>query len=161
MTNTPAEIYVDTREKPRAIVGILAGFEKRGVKVIRQVLGEGDYMLSPDAKTTVDRKQNLGEVCNNLTWDKARFQRELRRARNRGVTMYVLVEHGGAIRSLEDVDGWKNPRLQVSPKAVSGVQLRRLMRCYTIKYGVNWRFCDKRHTADEILRILQAESGGA
>ena len=41
-------IYVDTREKPRAIQRILAHFEKEGIEVVHRKLDEGDYKLDPD-----------------------------------------------------------------------------------------------------------------
>lgn len=149
-------IYVDTREKPHAITRIIAEFERRGLEIVHKKLDVGDYMLSPDARVTVDRKQNLGEVCGNLTWEHERFQRELRRATLAGVTVYVLVEHGGLIRSLADVAGWNNPRCKSSPKALNGEGLYKRMLTYAAKYGVRWRFCDKRQTGAEILRLLGA-----
>jgi len=148
------KIYVDTREKPRAIVKILATFEAAGLEVERRKLDEGDYKTDPDGLITIDRKQNLQEVCMNLTWDRDRFQRELRRAAEKGETVYVLVEHGGLIRSLADVAEWRNPRLKHSPKAVDGPQLYKLMLTFAAKYGVRWRFCTKQQTGREIMRIL-------
>lgn len=147
-------IYVDTREKPKAIVKILAYFEKCGINVVRKKLDEGDYKLHPDAPVTIDRKQNLGEVCGNLTWQRDRFQRELRRAAEKGETVYILVEHGGMIRNLADVADWRNPRLKESPKAVDGPQLYKMMLTYAAKYKVRWRFCCKQATGREIMRIL-------
>lgn len=154
------KIYVDTREKPQAIVKILATFDRLGVNVIRQKLDEGDYMVSLDDTVTIDRKQNLSEICNNLTWDRERFKRELRRAQDKGKTLYILCEHGGAIKSLEDVRSWVNPRLKHSPKAVSGMQLHVMMLTFSGRYGVKWRFCDKRRTGKEILRILAEHPRG-
>ena len=147
-------MYVDTREKPRAIQKILSHLEKEGWTVIHQKLDEGDYKLAPDGPVTVDRKQNLTEVAHNLTWDRERFQRELRRCADKGTTIYVLVEHGGSIKGLTDVPTWRNPRLKTSPKAVSGPQLYKMMLTWAAKYGVRWRFCDKRNTGREIVRIL-------
>lgn len=145
---------MDTREKPRAIQKILAYLDQEGWQVVRQKLDEGDYKLDPEGPVTVDRKQNLTEVAYNLTWDRERFQRELRRCADKGVTIYVLVEHGGGIHTLADVAKWRNPRLKVSPKAVNGPQLYKLMLTYAAKYRVRWRFCDKRSTGREIIRIL-------
>lgn len=147
-------IYVDTREKPHAIEKILAYFGKQGLEVVRRKLDEGDYKLDPDGPVTVDRKQNLQEVVGNLTWERDRFQRELKRAADKGEIVYVLVEHGGTIRELADVAEWRNPRLKVSPKAVDGPQLYKLMLTYSAKYGVRWRFCSKQATGREILRLL-------
>lgn len=151
-------IYVDTREKPHAIEKILAYFGKQGLEVVRRKLDEGDYKLDPDGPVTVDRKQNLQEVVGNLTWERDRFQRELKRAADKGEIVYVLVEHGGTIRELADVAEWRNPRLKVSPKAVDGPQLYKLMLTYAAKYGVRWRFCSKQATGREILRLLTERS---
>ena len=153
-------IYVDTREKPHAITEILADFERQGVTVIRQKLDEGDYMSSPSGSITVDRKQNLDEICGNLTWQKARFQRELRRASDKGTTIYVLCEHGGGITCLRDVRSWLNPRRKESPKALDGPRLYQLMLSYASKYGVKWKFCEKNRTGFEILRLLGSEKVG-
>lgn len=151
-------IYVDTREKPQAIQKILAYFDQHGVEVVRRKLDEGDYKLNPDGPVTVDRKQNLQEVVGNLTWERDRFQRELRRAADKGETVYVLVEHGGTIRTLADVAEWRNPRLKSSPKAVDGPALYKLMLTYAAKYSVRWRFCTKQATGREIMRILGEQS---
>ena len=147
-------VYVDTREKPRAIAKILAQFEAAGVDVIRQKLDVGDYMLSPDGKLSVDRKQNLLEVCGNLAQQHRRFSAECLRAKEAGVRLVILVEHGGKIRSIEDVYGWKNPRLDVSPYALSGPRIYALMKTYESQYGVTWDFCRKQDTGKRILDIL-------
>lgn len=147
-------IYVDTREKPRAIRGILAEFDRQGVTVIHQKLDEGDYKTAPDALFTIDRKQSLGEVCSNLSWEKGRFQRELARAKAKGEKLCVLVENCGGIRTLADVAAWRNPRLKESPRALNGPQLYKLMLVYAAQYGVEWRFCDAKDTGREIVRLL-------
>lgn len=147
-------IYVDTREKPHAIFGILAEFERQGVTVSHQKLDEGDYKTAPDALFTIDRKQSLSEVCSNLSWEKRRFQRELARAKAKGEKLCVLVENCGEIRSLVDVAAWRNPRLKDSPKALNGSQLYKLMLVYTVRYGVEWCFCDAKDTGREIIRLL-------
>jgi hypothetical protein len=150
-------IYVDTREKPRAIEKILSHFKKEGIEVVHRKLDEGDYKLDPDGLVTVDRKQNLIEVCHNLTWDRERFGKELLRCSEKGIEIHVLIEHGGFIRSIEDVARWRNPRLKESPKAVSGQQLYKIMLTWAAKYGVKWHFCDKRSTGREIIKILTEE----
>ena len=147
-------VYVDTREKPHAIGKILSQLESAGAEIIRQKLDVGDYMLSPDGAISVDRKQNLLEVCGNLAQEHRRFSAECLRAQTSGVHLVILVEHGGKIRSLEDVYGWKNPRLSVSPYALSGSRVYALMKAYEVKYGVEWAFCRKQDTGKRILDIL-------
>lgn len=146
-------IFVDTREKPHAIQKILAHFEREGREVIRQKLDVGDYML-PDGKTSVDRKQNLLEVTANLCQQRGRFAAECIRAKNSGVQLVILVEHGGRIKTMEDVQAWRNPRLEVSPYAVSGTRLYQLMKEFESRYGIQWAFCSKAQTGKAILQIL-------
>lgn len=122
---------------------------------MHEKLDVGDYMTSHDAKISVDRKQNLQEVCYNLVQEKKRFEAECERARSAGIKLVILVEHGGIITSLERVKEWKNPRLMTSPYAVSGVRLQYMMAVLAAKYGIEWEFCQKRFTANRIISILR------
>ena len=152
-------LIVDTREKPRAIVRIMKDFEAEGVEVIRRALPFGDY-LNPDRPgIVIDRKQNLLETAANMVGpDRARFLREVDRANRAGCRLIVLVEHSNRIRSLEDVIKWNNPRLKVSPLAVDGPRLFRIMHATGNTYGFEWAFCDKVHTGKRIIEILDGES---
>ena len=148
-------ILVDTREKPRAIVKILAEFEKQGVTVVRRALNFADYFNPDTPGRIIDRKQNLLEVAGNVVQQRARFLREVERCNRAGCHMIVLIEHSPQIRKLEDVIRWKNPRLKVSPLAVSGERLFRIMKAMEIRYGIEWQFCDKRQTGKRIIEILE------
>lgn len=150
-------IYLDTREKPRAIVKILSEFEKQDVEVIRQALAFGDYKNPDNPGICIDRKQNLLEVAKNLIQERYRFLREIDRCNRAGCRMIVLVEHGGHIKSLEDVIAWKNPRLKTSPYAISGERLYKVMKTMSAYYHFDWAFCDKAHTGKEIIRLLNSE----
>ena len=147
-------IYVDTREKPQAIKKILAYYKKNEIEVVRQKLDVGDYMLSPDGKISVDRKQNLSEVAINLGKDRFRFGRECQRAKDAGVQLVILVEHGGRIKDIEHVRAWQNPRLSISPYALSGPRIYQIMKTFTLKFGVQWEFCCKQSTGKRIIEIL-------
>lgn len=147
-------IVVDTREKPRAIVRIMKTFETDGIEVVRRALPFGDY-LNPDRPgIVIDRKQNLNEVAKNLVQDRARFLREVDRANRDGWQLIVLVEHSKRIQCMEDVIKWNNPRLKVSPLAVDGPRLFRIMHAMGNRYGFEWDFCDKVHTGKRIIEIL-------
>lgn len=152
-------IIVDTREKMRAVVKILAEFDKQGVAYVRRALNFADY-ADPEKLpgTVIDRKQNLLEVAANCTTDRKRFVREIERCNRSGCHMVVLIEHGGRIRKLEDVIGWTNPRLKVSPLAVSGERLYKIMKAMEGYYGIEWQFCDKRQTGKKIIEILEAKT---
>jgi len=158
--NTPEEpdgpvIQIDTREKPRAIRRILQAFDDAGVQYISSKLYVGDYQRLDNSLLVVDRKQNLAEIAGNLTQQHERFRAELERAKRAKIRVVVLCEHGGQIRSIEDVAAWKNPRLKESPGAITGDRMAKIMQTMAERYGVEWRFCDKRQTGKKILEILQ------
>lgn len=85
----------------------------------------GDKLKKMDllgvTKISVDTKENLQEIISNLFGSKKnesgkkesthpRFRDEIILAQENNIKMYVLVEHGGNIRTIEDVPEWKNPR---------------------------------------------------
>lgn len=151
-------IVIDTREKPRAIVRIMKTFEAEGVEVVRRALPFGDYLNPENPHIVIDRKQTLLEVANNLVQDRARFLREVDRANRAGARLIVLVEHSNRIRKLEDVIRWNNPRLKISPLAVDGPRLFRIMHAMANRYGFEWAFCDKVHTGRKILELLGGDA---
>ena len=95
-------IIVDTREKPRAIVRILAEFDRHGVKYVRRALNFADYFNPDRPDVIIDRKQNLNEIAFNVVQGRARFLREVERCNRAGCRMIVLIEHSPRIRKLED-----------------------------------------------------------
>lgn len=151
-------IEVDSREKPRAIVRILKTFEAEGVDVIRRALPFGDYVDPDRPGIVIDRKQNLLEVACNLVQDRQRFLREIDRCNRNGWHMIVLVEHSNRIKCLEDVINWNNPRLKDHPLAVDGPRLFRIMHAMGTKYQFQWEFCDKVHTGQKIIELLEGEA---
>jgi len=155
-------IQVDSREKRHIIQRILDGFDRRGVEHYTSKLYKGDYMSLDNPRLVVDRKQSLLEVAVNFTDGKrtskgygSRFEQEMADAKKMGIKIVFLVEHGGQIRSIEDVAKWVNPRLKESPMAMSGERIYRKMLAFQNYYGVEWQFCSKAETADRIIDILQ------
>ena len=153
-------VLMDTREKPKAVQTIMKQFEEAGVRVIRTKLWVADYQLFDNPHLVVDRKQNLSELCNNVVQDHKRFRDELIRAQEVGISVVVLVEHGGGIKSLEDVPNWVNPRLKVSPLAVSGERLYKILKAMEYTYKVRFEFCTKAQTGKRILQILTEGKDG-
>lgn len=147
-------IQVDSREKAKAIKKILATFDESDVQYFVSKLPVGDYMSLDNARLSVDRKQNLSELCSNVCQQHERFRTELEKANKYGIKLVILCEHGGKVKTLQDVLNWKNPRLKESPLAVSGERLYRILSTMSKKYGVDILFCDKRNTGKEIIRIL-------
>ena len=150
-------IIVDTREKPRAITKILAEFDRQGIHVVRRALSFADYWNPDNPDRIIDRKQNLLEVAGNVVQQRARWLREVDRCNRAGCHLIVLVEHGGRIRKLDDVIGWKNPRIRVSPLAVSGERLFKILKQMELTYGIEWQFCSKAQTGKRIIEILRGE----
>lgn len=155
-------IIIDTREKEKAITKIIAEFDKEKIKHFGSKLIVGDYMSIDNPKLYIDRKQNLSELCNNLSYKDGRFYKEIRRAKELGVKLIILCEHGGNIKSIKDVGEWNNPRLNpqnpnYNAKAISGRELMERIYRVHISYGVEFIFCQKKDTGKRIIEIL----GGA
>lgn len=147
-------IYVDTREKRWE--HIAAYFDKKGVQYECKKLDTGDYMNTELPYVIIDRKRNLDECAQNLySPDTARFWRELRRAHNEGIKLIFLVEHGGRIKTFEDVMTW-NSRYSVK---ITGRRVAQEMFRAHVAYGVDWKFCQKRSTGEQILRLLKYDEG--
>lgn len=177
-------IQIDSREKARAITKIVAEFDRQGVKHYISKLWAGDYMSLDNPRLIIDRKQNLTEICSNVTNNHDRFRNELIRAKNTGIKLIILIEHSNQIKSIEDVARWHNPRdkeikiwfddrcmtdkkgeeyweiahYEISrTKAVTGETLANIMRTQERKYGCEFHFCDKLHTGKKIIELLGGE----
>lgn len=146
-------IIIDTREKK--CDHIKACFDKHGVEYVLQKLDVGDYQIEGNPKVSVDRKQNLSELSKNLMnkKDQSRFWKEVRRAKEQGTRLFILIEHGGKIKSIEDVSQWSDKYSGVSGRSL----MNEIYRVH-IAYGVEFLFCDKRSTARRILEILENNS---
>lgn len=147
-------IQIDSREKARAIQKILCQFNAVGIKYYVSKLFVGDYMNLDNPRLIIDRKQNLNEITQNVCQQHARFVREIERAKENGIQLIFLIEHGGSIHELRDVRGWQNPRLKTSPLAVSGERLYKILFTMQSHYGVEFQFCDKRNTGKRIIELL-------
>ena len=158
-------LQVDSREKRHAIDKILSEFDRQGITWFVSKLPYGDYISYDNPRLVIDRKQNLSEICNNVVQDHDRFARELEGAKKLGIHMVVLIEHSRNIKTLSDVINWVNPRLRVSPMAVSGERLFKIlttMQSNKEKFDVEFQFCDKNNTGKRIIEILSSPvHGGA
>ena len=148
------KLNVDSREKwtqeGNTDTHIKSYFEKNGIQFKVQKLDEGDYQIDGKPTITVDRKQNMQEMYNCVVNDKSRFMKEVRRCYEKHIKLYVLIEHGGKIKSLEDVPNWKPKYGTISSREIA----ERLYRLH-ISYGVEIIFCDKRSTGKRIVELLQ------
>lgn len=142
-------ILIDTREKK--FDHIKDYFDAHEIPYKMQLLLCGDYMRDDRPGLSIDRKRNLEEISGNLCTPENRFWREMRRARDQGIHMVVLIEHGGQIKSLDDVRKWHSKYSKVS-----GPQLRAEMIRISLAYDVEFQFCAKVSTGRRIMEILYA-----
>ncbi|MBS6195452.1 MAG: ERCC4 domain-containing protein [Clostridiales bacterium] len=161
-------IQIDSREKARAITKIVEEFDKHGISHPVSKLMVGDYMNYDNPRLIVDRKQNLSELCCNVTGDHERFRKEVLLAQKNEIQLIFLCEHGKGISQLSDVIWWDNPRRwkrqknkdtgrweEVETKATTGETLYNILSTFERKYGCRFLFCDKEQTGAEIIRILR------
>ena len=169
------ELQIDSREKPSELKRILKQFDKIGVSYFKSKLYVGDYMSLDNPRLVIDRKKDLQELCGNVTQQHERFRDELIRAKDHGIKLIVLCEHGEGIQELTDVIFWENPRLKEAdwvmrdghpvkvkkyPKATTGKQLYKSLCTISDRYGVDFYFCSKDQTGAEIVKLLGGETDG-
>jgi len=162
-------IQIDTREHKYEADRIKRQFDAMGVEYFRSKLYCGDYQSLDNGRLVIDRKKDLLEICGNVTVQHDRFRRELTRAKEAGIRIIVLCEHGEGIERLSDVYFWQNPRLErrkwivedgrprqvpAYPKATTGPQLLTILKTIAARYDVQFAFCDPARTGETIVRLL-------
>ena len=155
-------IIVDSREKPKAITGILDYFDRNGIEYEVSKLLFGDYMDYSRPQLVIDRKQNIAELTKNVVGkDRDRFVRELERAQAAGCKMVILVEQNRykdrerwiSVKEPADLMLWSSPHTKIR-----GERVFRSVSGLIAKYGISVQFCDKRTTGRNILRIIYGDS---
>lgn len=145
-------IIVDSREKKWE--HIKTKWDRWEVPYTVRKLDVADYMLEGDESFAIDRKRNLDELCTNLMNrnDSSRFWSEMRRAKQRNMKVVILVEQANC-KSINDVANWQSKYSRVPGK----VLMKEILRIH-YAYGIEFLFCDKRHTANMIVRLLEDHS---
>lgn len=163
------QVQVDTREHTKEWERIKGQFDALGVQYFRSKMYVGDYQSLDNPRLVIDRKKDLQEICGNVCQQHERFKAELLRAKEHGIKLIILCEHGADIKSLEDVYFWQNPRKYqirwktvngkrvkdvISAKAVDGNQLYKSLCTIRDRYNVDFVFCQKEETGRKIIEIL-------
>ena len=157
-------------------------FLENGITYFSHSLPIGDYANWQNRKVIIDRKQNLGELAGNIcSDDHGRFKKELLRAREWGTHMIILIEDD-RIETFEDVKKWSSPHTKVKGetlyKAMKTMETEILTEKVVLgqnekgkdiieevpvldkdgnpvlKYDVEFRFCKKCETGEQIIKIL-------
>ena len=150
-------IIVDSREKAKAIKGILKTFEAEGIDYETSKLLFGDYMDYSRPQLVIDRKQNIAELAKNCTAEAERFKRELERAQRANSRLVILVEQNRykdrdewrAVNDVSDIMLWSSPHTKIR-----GEKVFRVLSSWIDKYNISVVFCDKRDTGHKILEII-------
>lgn len=145
----------DTRNKEGKHCNVQRYCEKHGIEIVRKALPVGDYML-PDGKISIDTKESLQEVASNLLnkKDSSRFWREVRKARQLDIKLFVLVESGPTVLEINQVPKWKSKYNHVTGRRLVDEMIRLEMA-----YGVVFKFCSKQSTGKKIVEILTEGNG--
>lgn len=98
-------IYEDTRQQDGKHEQKHRWFNAHGVELVRKKLDFGDYMAE-GSNISIDTKQGIGEICQNVTRDHARFIREIERAETNGYRLVFLIEQGRPYNELVDIARW-------------------------------------------------------
>ena len=124
LSNADYKIITDTREKDLLIPQIL---HKNGIQTVRRKLDVGDYMIQYKdgymPPVVVERKATLDELASNLLDRRKdeegnnRFIRELNRAKEQGIKVYLLIEDKDYYMKLIT----RQYRSNVNPKAITGM----------------------------------------
>lgn len=154
-------VLYDTREQQNQ--HILSYFDKKKIKYKRQKIDEGDYTAIITAKpdigisrdlyfnVAIERKNSVDELAGNLCEkrddyrDDIRLERELKRARQKGTMVYLLVEDKNGMENIQK----GNYRSQYSSKAFEAK-----LASIEINYLKGIRFVDKIESGRAILKLL-------
>jgi len=159
------KVIIDSREHEGKNEHVLRYFRESGIEYINKerygsiALKVGDYMSDENKSLSIDRKQSMIELVGNVCQQHDRFQREMLRAKELGIQLVILIEHGRGVRSIDDVEGWVNPRLKKNPRATTGATLAKVMRTMQERYGVRWEFTTKAECGKRIVEILGGQNG--
>lgn len=153
-------IVIDSREKPKAIDKIIDYFEHNGIQYVTSKMLFGDYMDYNRPNIVIDRKHDIAELAKNCTAEHERFRHELERARDAGATLYILVEQNRYISQGERIKVERiSDLLRWSSKytIVKGEKVFRVLVGWMREFPLKVVFCDKRHTGEQIIKIIYGD----
>lgn len=145
-------IIEDTRQKADKHLLKHASFDKDGDIIFRSRLLIGDYALPP--KVAVDTKEDITEIAYNMCGsakEKKRFANECYTARLCNSKLVYLIEDG----RFDSINAIIGHTIHLHNGIdIPGEQLAKAMYITMNRYGVEFRFCDKKDTANIIKEIL-------
>ena len=106
-------------------------------------------------KIIIERKNSLNELCQNLFDDKdkngmTRFERELKRAKDQGIKVILLVETEDMHSKILSSKHFRYDKAsKVSPKSFNSI-----LRSLQARYNISIEYCNKKDSARLIHDIL-------
>lgn len=165
----------DTRQQDKKHSAKHKHFTEHGVEIRRTKLYVGDYTLPTNQRVCVDSKFSILEICADVcSKDHARFIREIERAKEIGVVLYVLIENKDGVTDFDTLSKWINPRylkwkkissahkngkmLQVSiskiPPTNGGTLCKALQTIENEHENVKFVFCKPEEAGAKIIELL-------
>lgn len=146
-------IIEDTRQKADKHALKHASFDESGDLIFRSRLLFGDYALPP--RVAVDTKEDVTEIAYNMCGsakEKKRFSQECYTARLCNSRLVFLIEDS----RFDDINSLYGHTIHLhNGMDIPGAQLAKAMHITASRYGVEFRFCDKKDTANIIKEILK------
>lgn len=157
-------LLCDTRQQEGKHKNIEQYCRRHGIEMVRQKLDVGDYMIKDGLPISVDTKQDILEICKDvMSSDHRRFRAECIRAKALGIQLIILTEQEPPFGKLDlwEVPRWKSsnkwhrygdPMTMADPNV-----LRKVLLTMTAKYGVIFRFCNRRQSPSRVIKYLTGE----
>ncbi len=147
-------IIEDTRNQANKHKDKQDYFVEQGIKVVRTKLFVGDYSRLDNQTICIDTKKDILEIAGNVCGKQhVRFRGECERAKDNGIRLIVLIEEQPPCN---DLQAWISPRnKQGRPLTqVKGETLSKCLKTMQERYGVEFRFCDKKDSGQIIVELL-------
>lgn len=162
-------LWCDTRQQAGKHLHVDGWLASHGVEYGYRKLDFGDYMRE-GSNISVDTKQGLDELAQNLGKDNRRFVRECDRAAAAGCRLVVLVEDGERWADASALASWScwacrrcgrcDPNDQATrcsryrSKPMHGARLLGTMATIEKRHGARFEFCERSDTARAICDTL-------
>lgn len=143
---------------------IIKYFNNMGIEYFCEPMPFGDYTNPTNEKQIViERKKNLIEFANNCGKGHLRFKNELKKAKDNGYEVVVLIEQQF---NYNDLKTWVNPKAKnktrvlkdgskVARPNMTGEQMWKICEAWKQNYPVRFIFCDKKTSGAVIGTILR------
>ncbi len=178
-------ILEDTRNQTEKHKIKNAYFAEHGIRVERTKLYIGDYTLPINQSICIDTKEHIQELIGDICGKShERFRNEIIRAQESNIKLIILVENKDGVTCIDDLENWKNPRLNILkntsiiigytrnglprykkvlkyPSATKGSTLAKSCRTMKDKYGVEFLFCTPEQSASKILELLNVKENAS